>query len=910
MRSSVWGFVHVGLAGDEWRGEGLDPRTTNGGLHLLRVETTNGSLDRRRRRLARAGATPVEVERLRAAPSAEESGDARRSTTVHRAGTRLRTMSRGPDGGGDEAAGDRPALRLSGDFLSLSRNSVARFELSPPLLARASEDEQVDHLLRHGRVAECNELFAELYGRTHREMVGLAMESFVPRDEPSRHQAIREFIRAGYRLPYSEEKHTLGAGASRWVGASAVGFAVDGRLHEFWLCLRDVTEPKRAQLDRERRGRILEAVAFSAARLLQPGTWRARTREVLARLGEAAEVARTWIATVEEPDALLRFEFGPGWAVPGHEVQPDDARLQGVLVLTDLGAGRLEELRAGRPVMALVRELPHAEETLPGRMGSKAFAVAPIFCHGRWWGLLGFGETRYERTWSAPEIEALKAAAAVLGAALERESADDALRESEERFKRLSAAAFEAIALTEAGVFVDGNDQLVAMLGAPQADLVGRMVQDFVAPEDRERVRSHIASGAEGPYQHVALRADGSRFPVEVRARSLPYRGRVLRVTALLDASARVEAEARQRRLEAELRQSAREWGQTFDALDLAIVLADAQARVIRLNRSARAEAAPSTLADAPGLKLETLSEREPWRTVVDLHRRVGESGASVVAEAREPATGRAFYLLGSPWFRGEGEPPWRVLTFRDVTDFTTMQEELRRARVLEAMGALVAGVAHEVRNPLFSISATVDTLENAVGRHPEFAEHARRLRSQVERLTQLTRDLLDYGRPSALQRAPIEIARLARRAARACSPLLRKRNLTVEELLAPDLPPLALDAARIEQAFENLLANAAQHAPRGSSIRVIGDLVTDDGEAFVRCAVEDEGPGLPPEDLGRVFEPFFTRRKGGTGLGLAIVRRTVEAHGGRITAENREGRGARFTVWLPARPAQDDRPR
>src|SRR4029453_4433985 len=107
-----------------------------------------------------------------------------------------------------------------------------------------------------------------------------------------------------------------------------------------------------------------------------------------------------------------------------------------------------------------------------------------------------------------------------------------------------------------------------------------------------QRTRGAGMSGeVEGPYQHLAMRADGSTFPVEVRARALPQKGRTLRVTALRDVSARVRAEGRQQRLEEELRQAAEEWRQTFDALDLGIVLADAEARVIRVNRGALAEA-------------------------------------------------------------------------------------------------------------------------------------------------------------------------------------------------------------------------------------------------------------------------------------------------------------------------------
>jgi len=109
--------------------------------------------------------------------------------------------------------------------------------------------------------------------------------------------------------------------------------------------------------------------------------------------------------------------------------------------------------------------------------------------------------------------------------------------------------------------------------------------------------------------------------------------------------------------------------------------------------------------------------------------------------------------------------------------------------------------------------------------------------------------------------------------------------------------PPVARDARRLEQAIQNLLANALQHSPAGATVRVI---VAPAGGG-VEIRIEDEGPGILEENLHRLFEPFFTRRKGGTGLGLSIVQRIVETHGGRVFAANRRPGGAVFTIALPA---------
>ncbi|HET6899636.1 MAG TPA: PAS domain S-box protein, partial [Vicinamibacteria bacterium] len=384
-------------------------------------------------------------------------------------------------------------------LLELSTEAIARLELRPPMPVRLSAAEQTEHILRHARIAECNEAYARLYDRPVPEMTGRTVADVIP--EAERRVAISRFVASGYRVAHSELAHEAEDGSTRWMAVNALGLVADGFLHGYWITLHDVSERKRMEEEKERRDRFLEAVAFGAARLLEPGSWQSHAEAVLARLGAAADAARAWVVeNVQEPDGSRRIVWRVIWGVRGQEVSIDDPRLRGGISMRRAGMEKIsDELSAGRPVVIDVARLPEGLNSFPGRLGSRSFVAVPIFSNGAYWGALGFGETRRERTWSASEIESLKAAAAVFGAAIDRDHADEALHESKERFRRLAAAAFEGIAITEAGRFVDANDQIAKILGCEVTELMGRSVEEFVAPADRSLVRSHLSSGSEEP---------------------------------------------------------------------------------------------------------------------------------------------------------------------------------------------------------------------------------------------------------------------------------------------------------------------------------------------------------------------------------------------------------------------------
>jgi signal transduction histidine kinase len=247
------------------------------------------------------------------------------------------------------------------------------------------------------------------------------------------------------------------------------------------------------------------------------------------------------------------------------------------------------------------------------------------------------------------------------------------------------------------------------------------------------------------------------------------------------------------------------------------------------------------------------------------------------------------------------GKGASRVTVVRDMSEEARLEAELQKRERLAAVGEIVAGVAHEVRTPLFSISATLDAYEPHLDVPVERGEFARLLRSQIDRLSALMRDLLDYGSPPALRLSRGGVEQPIRRALFCCAKLANEVGVLLEAETLGEVE-VDRDAERLEQVFVNLVSNAIHHAPRGTSVRV--SAAPSENPPGISCTVLDEGTGVPAEDLRRVFQPFFSRRKGGTGLGLAIVQRIVEQHGGTVRAGNRAGAGASFTVFLPARPS------
>lgn len=223
--------------------------------------------------------------------------------------------------------------------------------------------------------------------------------------------------------------------------------------------------------------------------------------------------------------------------------------------------------------------------------------------------------------------------------------------------------------------------------------------------------------------------------------------------------------------------------------------------------------------------------------------------------------------------------------------------EELRRAERLSALGLLAGGLAHEIRNPVGIIRASAQLM--SLDQQPDMTETTRVIQEETDRIEALIQDLLDYAGDVPLQCVQTEVVALLVEVQERLKPLTVSSNVSVAVAVAPDLPPVCVDAEQIQRALVNICVNGIQAMERDGRLSLCAKFASTDVD-FIQIYIADNGPGIPADLQHHIFDPFFTTRDEGAGLGLSVVERIVEDHHGRIWVESQPNSGATFILQLP----------
>jgi two-component system cell cycle sensor histidine kinase/response regulator CckA len=504
----------------------------------------------------------------------------------------------------------------------------------------------------------------------------------------------------------------------------------------------------------------------------------------------------------------------------------------------------------------------------------------------------------------------------------ELEKSRTALQESEERHRVISELTTDYMCII--GVNSEGKPKMTWAADSMKK-ITGRGVDDAttleqwqgsIHPDDRpifmEFVRRTFAGGGVGELDCRSVSKDGHGRWVRILVKpQLSADGRIRSIyVGVKDISERKEAQEL-------LRRSAAAWATTFDAIADPILILDTEQRIMRCNAAfirfagVAGEEIEGRTCHSVIHGMESPIDGCPYLKMIKSGRR-----ESMELEIRD----RVFEVLTDPIVDESGARSGSAHIMTDITDRkrlerekALMEEELRQAAKMEAIGRLAGGVAHDFNNMLAAIMGNAEALQSRLADDPAAREHAANIIFASEHVADLTSQLLAFARKGTYRRIALDLHGLITGAVGILEKTIDKR-IEIRREFRADPSTVLGDPSQLESAFMNLSLNARDAMPDGGRLLFSTDTVEFDRRqlgdtqlkmepgGYVRVSIADTGIGMPAEVKERIFEPFFTTKAlgKGTGLGLAGVYGTVMNHGGSIQFSSDLGRGSTFVVFLP----------
>jgi len=272
---------------------------------------------------------------------------------------------------------------------------------------------------------------------------------------------------------------------------------------------------------------------------------------------------------------------------------------------------------------------------------------------------------------------------------------------------------------------------------------------------------------------------------------------------------------------------------------------------------------------------------------------------------------GSELLLMTHPIDDGQGKFVGAMLVARNLGYMNQVHSTLNYSRKLAALGRLMAGVAHEVKNPLNAMTIHLELLRNKLARvpvgavpnrggseeTPDVAKHVEIISTEIKRLDEVLNGFLKFARPDELRLQPVHLQAIISDVLTSVTPEAERLRVHVKHECPPDLPPINADPGMLRQALLNLALNACQAMPDGGALRIACRTASRDR---IEIDIEDSGVGIAPENLQKIFDLYFTTKEKGSGIGLSMVYRIVQLHDGEVEVESTPGRGTRFRLVFP----------
>ncbi len=276
----------------------------------------------------------------------------------------------------------------------------------------------------------------------------------------------------------------------------------------------------------------------------------------------------------------------------------------------------------------------------------------------------------------------------------------------------------------------------------------------------------------------------------------------------------------------------------------------------------------------------------------------LGIRGLGFRRYSEAPGDSRHLGVTISPIRRGEGKISGAICLLTDLTELAALQQRMRLKENLAALGELSAGIAHEFKNALATISGYAQMIESESS-EAEALDYAKRILEQTRNITHVVTEFLKYARPLEIPDENVALQTVVDRVVAEVGEALPQVRIWCEGTFEE----AGGDEGLLRQALLNLARNAAEAcalSEGGGRVEVRGEVVYGEAMGLQRISIADNGPGIPPDVLPKLFRPFFTTKAKGTGLGLAVVQKIIVQHGGQVEVRNRPGGGAEFIVTLP----------